>query len=145
MDDSTRVSNELGEGNTKQAKHAMNVSLKLSILLAGIVLIGLAFGHDIWPSLFSNIPNITKAFASMTPLLCCSIFLDAIQGVLSGPTYIFYILFCIFFFYTLFIYLIWLHINGLIFSLLILFIHLFSVFISYTHIAYIYLLFFLIY
>lgn len=82
--DSTRVSNELGAGKSNQAKQAMNVSLKLSILLAALVLLGLSLGHNIWAGLFSDSHTIIKLYASMTPLLCLSIFFDSIQGILSG-------------------------------------------------------------
>lgn len=81
---STRVSNELGAGKVDGAKHAVAVSLKLSIFVAALVLLVLGLGHDFWASLFSSSPDIMKAFASMTPLLCASILLDSIQGVLSG-------------------------------------------------------------
>ncbi|KAK8318414.1 hypothetical protein V6Z12_A13G172500 [Gossypium hirsutum] len=60
---STRVSNELGAGNPNRAKHAMTVTLKLSILLALVVVLTIALGHDIRPGFFM---------------------IDAIQGVLSG-------------------------------------------------------------
>ncbi|GAB4846439.1 Protein DETOXIFICATION 18 [Ancistrocladus abbreviatus] len=81
---STRVSNELGAGNPEQAKHAMGVAIKISMLLAGVVVLALVFGHSIWASFFSNNSNIIGEFSSMTPLLATSIFLDSIQGVLSG-------------------------------------------------------------
>ncbi|KAJ8425490.1 hypothetical protein Cgig2_029572 [Carnegiea gigantea] len=81
---STRVSNELGAGKVDGAKHAVAVSLKLSIFVAALVLLVLGLGHDFWASLFSSSPDIIKAFASMTPLLCASILLDSIQGILSG-------------------------------------------------------------
>ncbi|KAK8651870.1 hypothetical protein V6N13_141447 [Hibiscus sabdariffa] len=81
---STRVSNELGAGNPKRAKHAMVVTLKLSVLLALAVALILAFGHGIWVGFFSDSPSIIKKFAEMTPLLIVSIAIDAIQGVLSG-------------------------------------------------------------
>ncbi|KAI5411841.1 protein DETOXIFICATION 18 [Lathyrus oleraceus] len=81
---STRVSNELGAGQPERAKHAMIVSLKLSLLLGfGFVLL-LVFGHDIWIQLFSNSPIIKEEFASITPFLAISILLDSVQGVLSG-------------------------------------------------------------
>ncbi|CAK8535084.1 unnamed protein product [Lathyrus sativus] len=81
---STRVSNELGAGQPERAKHAMRVTLKLSLLLGfGFVLL-LVFGHDIWIQLFSNSPIIKAEFASITPLLAISILLDSVQGVLSG-------------------------------------------------------------
>ncbi|CAK9182992.1 unnamed protein product [Ilex paraguariensis] len=81
---STRVSNELGSGNPDRAKNAMAVSVKLSILLGLVVVLALAFGHDIWAGSFSNSPVIIQGYASMTPLLVISIMFDSIQGVLSG-------------------------------------------------------------
>ncbi|KAI3702836.1 hypothetical protein L6452_28589 [Arctium lappa] len=81
---STRVSNELGAKNIDRAKHAMAVTLKLSVILAFAVVLALGFGHDIWAGFFSNSPVIINQYASMTPLLVISIFLDSIQGVLSG-------------------------------------------------------------
>ncbi|KEH38710.1 putative multi antimicrobial extrusion protein [Medicago truncatula] len=81
---STRVSNELGAGQQERAKHAMGVTLKLSLLLGLCFVLMLVFGHDIWIQLFSDSPIIKKEFASVTPLLAISILLDSVQGVLSG-------------------------------------------------------------
>ncbi|KAH1218412.1 Protein DETOXIFICATION 19 [Glycine max] len=81
---STRVSNELGAGNPERAKHAMSVTLKLSLLLGLCFVLALGFGHNIWIQFFSDSSTIKKEFASVTPLLAISILLDAIQGVLSG-------------------------------------------------------------
>ncbi|ONI13163.1 hypothetical protein PRUPE_4G206700 [Prunus persica] len=81
---STRVSNELGAGNPDKAKKAMAVTLKLSVLLGLLVVLALAFGHNIWASLFSDSSAIIKLFASMTPFLGISIMADSVQGVLSG-------------------------------------------------------------
>ncbi|XP_050218904.1 protein DETOXIFICATION 18-like [Mercurialis annua] len=81
---STRISNDLGAGNTDNAKKAVAVTLKLSILMALIVVLALVFGHSIWTSLFSDSPAITHQFTMMLPLLAFSITLEAIQGVLSG-------------------------------------------------------------
>jgi len=81
---STRVSNELGAGNPERAKHAMNVTLKLSLLLGFCFVLALGFGHNIWIQFFSDSSIIKEEFASVTPLLSLSILLDAIQGVLSG-------------------------------------------------------------
>lgn len=81
---STRVSNELGAGKVSQAKHAMRVTIRLSLLLATLFVLALGLGHNIWVGFFSDNASIIKAFASMTPLLCTSIFLDSIQGILSG-------------------------------------------------------------
>ncbi|KAK2968432.1 hypothetical protein RJ640_004438 [Escallonia rubra] len=81
---STRVSNELGAGNPDRAKHAMGVTLKLSILLALLVVLALGLGHNIWSGFFSSSSVIIEKFASMTPLLLVSILFDSVQGVLSG-------------------------------------------------------------
>ena len=78
------MSNELGAGNPEQAKNAMAVTLKLSMLLALAVVLFLGFGHDIWAGLFSDSSAIIKKFSSMTPLLAISIIADSVQGVLSG-------------------------------------------------------------
>ncbi|KAL4369183.1 hypothetical protein GQ457_05G011590 [Hibiscus cannabinus] len=81
---STKVSNELGANNPNKAKHAMRVTLKLSVLLALIFVLTLALGHRIWAGFFSDNHSIIKKFAQMTPLLAVSIAIDAVQGVLSG-------------------------------------------------------------
>ncbi|XP_020271382.1 protein DETOXIFICATION 18-like [Asparagus officinalis] len=81
---STRVSNEMGAGNTRKAKNAVSVTLKLSCFLAFSVLLLLAFGHNLWARFFTFNPSIVQEFASMTPLLAASILLDSAQGVLSG-------------------------------------------------------------
>ncbi|XP_010923842.1 protein DETOXIFICATION 18 [Elaeis guineensis] len=81
---STRVSNEIGAGNTEKAKNAVAVTLKLSVLLALTIVLLLVFGHNIWASFFSSSYAIIRKFAYMTPLLTVSIVLDSAQGVLSG-------------------------------------------------------------
>ncbi|PIA36620.1 hypothetical protein AQUCO_03300074v1 [Aquilegia coerulea] len=81
---STRVANELGAGNTDRARNIVAVTLKLSVFLALVIILFLVFGHNIWASAFSDNPDIKKEFASMTPLLVVSIFIDSIVAVLSG-------------------------------------------------------------
>ncbi|CAN4117666.1 unnamed protein product [Withania somnifera] len=83
---STRVANELGAGNPDKAKHAMFVTLKLSVLLAIAVDLALYFGHNVWANLFSDSAEIINKFAAMTPLLLISFVFDFIQGILSGVT-----------------------------------------------------------
>ncbi|XP_020554420.1 protein DETOXIFICATION 18 isoform X2 [Sesamum indicum] len=80
----TRVSNELGAGNTNQAKHAMSVTLKLTVFLALLVVLSLSLGHNLWAGSFSDSPVIIDVFDSMTPLLVASISCDFVQGILSG-------------------------------------------------------------
>ena len=86
--DSTRVSNELGAGNPEGAKHAMNVTVKLSFLLSFCFALALGFGHDIWIQLFSDSSKIKDEFTSVTPLLAISIVLDAVQGVMQGLNFL---------------------------------------------------------
>ncbi|PIN03768.1 putative membrane protein, predicted efflux pump [Handroanthus impetiginosus] len=81
---STRVSNELGAGYPDRARHAMGVTLKLTVILAAIVVVTLYLGHNLWAGSFSDSPVIINAFASMTPLLVVSILCDFVQGILSG-------------------------------------------------------------
>ncbi|KAJ6894273.1 protein DETOXIFICATION 18-like [Populus alba x Populus x berolinensis] len=83
---STRVSNELGAGNPDKAKQAMAMTLKLSVLLALLIVLALATGHDIWAGFFTDDLSIIRAFASMTPFLAISIALDAFQVVFTGVT-----------------------------------------------------------
>ncbi|KAL7129523.1 hypothetical protein ABFS83_13G072700 [Erythranthe nasuta] len=81
---STRVSNELGAGNTERAKRAVAVTLKLTVVIALCVVLALCFGHNIWARTFSHSPVIINAYASMTPLLAVSVSFDFVQAVLSG-------------------------------------------------------------
>ncbi|OEL15852.1 Protein DETOXIFICATION 19 [Dichanthelium oligosanthes] len=81
---STRVSNEVGAGNVDTAKNAVTTTLKLSVLLGVSFVLLLAFGHDLWASLFSGSAVIVSEFAAITPLMIISIVLDSAQGVLSG-------------------------------------------------------------
>ncbi|CAO2149915.1 unnamed protein product [Urochloa humidicola] len=81
---STRVSNEIGAGNIDKAKNAVSVTMKLSVFLAVSFVLLLAFGHNLWASLFSRSTTIMSEFAAITPLMMISIVLDSAQGVLSG-------------------------------------------------------------
>lgn len=81
---STRVSNELGAGNTGRAKDAMAVTLKLSFILGIAFVLALASGHNLWAGLFTQSRTVIKDFASLTPFLAISITVDSAQGVLSG-------------------------------------------------------------
>nr|POE84808.1 protein detoxification 19 [Quercus suber] len=81
---STRVSNELGASLPDQAKNAMGVSLKLSLLVAFILVLAIGFGHKTWIGFFRDSSNIIMQFTSMIPLLLISIFIDSVLGVISG-------------------------------------------------------------
>ncbi|KAI8552541.1 hypothetical protein RHMOL_Rhmol06G0275000 [Rhododendron molle] len=77
---STRVSNELGAGNPDRAKHAVVVTLMLSLVLTLIVVSALA----IWAGFFSVSSTIIKDYASLCHFVVISIILESITGVLSG-------------------------------------------------------------
>jgi len=74
----------LGAGHPERAKHAMRVTLKLSLVLGFCFALMIVFGHDIWIRMFSSSPTIKHKFASISPFLAISILLDSVQGVLSG-------------------------------------------------------------
>lgn len=78
------MSNEIGAGNVERAKHAVSVTLKLSVFLALSFVLLLASGHTLWAGLFSRSATIASEFAAITPLMMVSIVLDSAQGVLSG-------------------------------------------------------------
>ncbi|KAK7836935.1 protein detoxification 19 [Quercus suber] len=67
-----------------QAKNAMGVSLKLSLLVAFILVLAIGFGHKTWIGFFRDSSNIIMQFTSMIPLLLISIFIDSVLGVISG-------------------------------------------------------------
>ncbi|KAG5546210.1 hypothetical protein RHGRI_018404 [Rhododendron griersonianum] len=81
---STRVSNELGAGNPDKAKHAMVVTLMLSLVLTLSVVLALAFGHTIWAGFFSDSITTIRKYASLSHFVIISIILESITGVLSG-------------------------------------------------------------
>lgn len=81
---STRVSNELGAGNPDRARHAMGVTLRITIVFAVLVITAICLGHRIWARLFTNSTAIIDAFGLMTPFLVASVLCDFVQGILSG-------------------------------------------------------------
>lgn len=85
------MSNELGAGNQNNAKNAVAVNLKLSVVSALMVVLALVFGHDVWARLFSGSDEIIREFAALTPLLAISMAFDSVQGVLSGLLHIHFI------------------------------------------------------
>ncbi|RXH70231.1 hypothetical protein DVH24_007487 [Malus domestica] len=81
---STRVSNELGAGNPQGARIATFAAMFLAVLNASIIITILfacrkAFGYT-----FSNEKEVIDYITTMVPLLCLSVILDSMYGVLSG-------------------------------------------------------------
>ncbi|WCJ33247.1 MATE efflux family protein [Euphorbia peplus] len=81
---STRVSNELGAGEPKAAKRAVYTVMLLSIGEL-IIVSGILYGsRHVFGYTFSNEKEVVEAVANMAPLLCVSVIIDGLQGVLSG-------------------------------------------------------------
>ncbi|XP_050374837.1 protein DETOXIFICATION 8-like [Argentina anserina] len=81
---STRVSNELGAGNPQAARVAVQAAIFLSVTEALIVSTTLFCCRSILGRAFSNEKQVVDYVAVMAPLICLSVFMDSLQGVLSG-------------------------------------------------------------
>lgn len=81
---STRVSNELGAGNAKGARLALQVvvivALSEGVFVGTITIIV----RHVWGKLYSNEEEVINYVAKMLPLLALSNFFDGFQCVLSG-------------------------------------------------------------
>ncbi|GAA0163249.1 transporter [Lithospermum erythrorhizon] len=81
---STRVSNELGAGNSQRAKIAI-IAVMLLIFVEIIVLNTTLYScRNIFGYVFSSDLEVVQYVSQMTPLLCLTIVLDGLQGALSG-------------------------------------------------------------
>ncbi|KAJ1437823.1 Multi antimicrobial extrusion protein [Sesbania bispinosa] len=81
---STRVSNELGAGHPRAARLAVYFVFVMAIvegIFVGAVMILI---RNIWGYAYSNEVEVINYVAIMLPILATSIFLDALQCVLSG-------------------------------------------------------------
>lgn len=81
---STRVSNEVGAGNPQAARVAVSAVMFLAIIEAVAVSTTLFFCRHILGYAYSSDKEVADYIAAMTPLICLSIVMDSIQGVLSG-------------------------------------------------------------
>ncbi|XP_062109984.1 protein DETOXIFICATION 12-like isoform X2 [Humulus lupulus] len=81
---STRVSNELGAGNPQGARIATFAAMFLAIAETSIVTITLFICRGIFGYTFSNEKEVVNYVTEMAPLVCLSVVLDSIQGVMSG-------------------------------------------------------------
>ncbi|GMH20312.1 hypothetical protein Nepgr_022153 [Nepenthes gracilis] len=81
---STRVSNELGAGNPEEARTATYAVLLIAITEATIVSTTLFIARRVLGYSFSNEKEVVDYVTNMAPLVCISIILDSIYGVLSG-------------------------------------------------------------
>ncbi|MCL7039967.1 hypothetical protein MKW94_016284 [Papaver nudicaule] len=81
---STRVSNELGAGNSRAARLAVQVVLLLTITVGILIGSTMILVRRLWGYAYSNDGEVVSYVATMVPILAVSTFLDAIQCVLSG-------------------------------------------------------------
>ena len=81
---STRISNELGAGNPQTARLSVIVAIVIAAIEPILVAIALFSCRHVFGYLFSNEKQVVNYIAEMIPLLCISVFMDSLQGVLSG-------------------------------------------------------------
>ncbi|KAK7343447.1 hypothetical protein VNO77_12197 [Canavalia gladiata] len=81
---STRVSNELGAGNSHAARIAVFAAMSLAVIETSIVSTTLFACRHIFGYVFSNEKEVVDYVTVMAPLVCISVILDSIQGVLTG-------------------------------------------------------------
>ncbi|CAK9156922.1 unnamed protein product [Ilex paraguariensis] len=81
---STRVSNELGAGNPRGARVAVFAVVLLAVIETAIVNTILFASRHVFGYTFSNDKEVVDYVTAMAPLLCLSVTLDSLLGVLSG-------------------------------------------------------------
>ncbi|XP_021974464.1 protein DETOXIFICATION 12-like, partial [Helianthus annuus] len=81
---STRVSNELGAGNPRGARVAVNAIMILAVVETSIVSMIVFFNRHIFGYIFTNEKEVVDYVTKITPLLCVNIIMDSLQGNFSG-------------------------------------------------------------
>ncbi|XP_022150573.1 protein DETOXIFICATION 12-like isoform X2 [Momordica charantia] len=81
---STRVANELGAGKPQAARRAAGAAIFLAVVETIIVSMVLFTLRHVFGYAFSSEKEVVDYVAVMAPLVCISMILDGIQGVLSG-------------------------------------------------------------
>ncbi|KAJ7954177.1 Protein DETOXIFICATION [Quillaja saponaria] len=81
---STRVSNELGAGNPRAARVVVVAVMFIAIMETTVVSVTLFASRKLYGYTFSNEKEVVDYVTVMAPLLCLSVILDSLQGVLSG-------------------------------------------------------------
>ncbi|XP_023642930.1 protein DETOXIFICATION 14-like isoform X1 [Capsella rubella] len=81
---STRVANELGAGNPKQARMAVYTVMVITCV-ESIMVSAIVFGaRNVFGYLFSSETEVVDYVRSMAPLVALSVIFDALHAVLSG-------------------------------------------------------------
>ncbi|KAK8529543.1 hypothetical protein V6N13_102453 [Hibiscus sabdariffa] len=81
---STRVSNELGAGKPQAARVAVYAAVALTVLETLVVSGTLFASRSVFGYVYSNEKEVVDYVTTMAPLVCVSVILDSLQGVLSG-------------------------------------------------------------
>ncbi|GAV87080.1 MatE domain-containing protein, partial [Cephalotus follicularis] len=81
---STRVSNELGAGNPQGARVAAYTGIVIAVAEASIISTILFASRHVFGYTFSNEKEVVDYVTKMAPLVCLSVIVDDLQGVLSG-------------------------------------------------------------
>ncbi|KAG7597107.1 Multi antimicrobial extrusion protein [Arabidopsis suecica] len=81
---STRISNELGAGNSRAAHIVVYAAMSLAVMEILIVSTSLLVGRNVFGHVFSSDKETIDYVAKMAPLVSISLILDGLQGVLSG-------------------------------------------------------------
>ncbi|XVF11665.1 hypothetical protein REPUB_Repub08aG0046700 [Reevesia pubescens] len=81
---STRVSNELGAGKPQAARVAVYTVMVLAVLETLVVSGTLFASRHVFGYVYSNEKEVVDYVTTMAPLVCVSVVLDSLQGVLSG-------------------------------------------------------------
>ncbi|XP_010476594.1 PREDICTED: protein DETOXIFICATION 12-like isoform X2 [Camelina sativa] len=81
---STRISNELGAGNSRAAHIVVYAAMFLAVVEPLIVSTFLLVSKNVFGYIFSSDKETIDYVAKMVPLVSISLILDSLQGVLSG-------------------------------------------------------------
>ncbi|CAI0395662.1 unnamed protein product, partial [Linum tenue] len=81
---STRVSNELGRGRPDAARLAVRTVMSVAAVGALLLSSVLFMCRHIFGYSFSNEKEVVDYVTKMAPLICLSVIMDSLQGVLSG-------------------------------------------------------------
>lgn len=81
---STRISNELGAQNPEGARLAVRVVMFIAVTEAVVISATLFAFRRIVGYAYSNEEEVAHYVTKMVPLVCISVILDNLQGVLSG-------------------------------------------------------------
>ncbi|KAL9148894.1 hypothetical protein ABFS82_12G073600 [Erythranthe guttata] len=81
---STRISNQLGAGKPEGARLSLIALMLLAAIDAIVISASVFASRNVFGYIFSNEKEVVDYVTIMAPLVCLSIIIDSIQGVLSG-------------------------------------------------------------